>query len=76
MKFQLLTIFPEFFESPLSTSILGRAQEKELVEYALVDIRDFATDRHRKTDDLPYGGGAGMLMKPGPLVDETLHRRS
>lgn len=68
MKFQLLTIFPEFFESPLSTSILGRAQEKELVEYALVDIRDFATDRHRKTDDLPYGGGAGMLMKPEPLV--------
>jgi len=68
VKFQLLTIFPEFFESPLSATILGRAQEKELVEYALVDIRDFAVDRHRKTDDIPYGGGAGMLMKPEPLV--------
>lgn len=68
MKFQLLTIFPEFFESPLSATILGRAQQKGLVEYALVDIRDFATDRHRKTDDIPYGGGAGMLMKPEPLV--------
>ncbi|AWV90354.1 tRNA (guanosine(37)-N1)-methyltransferase TrmD [Bradymonas sediminis] len=75
MKFQLLTIFPEFFESPLSTSILGRAQEKELVEYALVDIREFATDRHRKTDDLPYGGGAGMLMKPEPLVGALEYAR-
>jgi len=75
VKFQLLTIFPEFFESPLSTSILGRAQEKELVEYALVDIREFATDRHRKTDDLPYGGGAGMLMKPEPLVGALEYAR-
>lgn len=75
MKFQLLTIFPEFFESPLATSILGRAQQKELVEYGVIDIRDFATDRHRKTDDLPYGGGAGMLMKPEPLVGALEYAR-
>jgi tRNA (guanine37-N1)-methyltransferase len=68
VKFQVLTLFPDFFETPLSASILGRAAEKSLVDYDVVDIRDFATDKHRTTDDLPYGGGAGMLMKPEPLV--------
>ena len=68
MKFQILSLFPEFFEGPLQASILGRAADKELVDYELVDIRDFATDKHRTTDDQPYGGGAGMVMKPEPLV--------
>lgn len=68
LNFQILTLFPEFFRSPLSVSILARAEQKGLVNYELIDIRDFAQDKHRSVDDLPYGGGAGMLMMPGPLV--------
>lgn len=68
LKFQILTLFPEFFDTPLAVSILGRARDKGLVSYDMVDIRGFATDKHRTTDDLPFGGGAGMLMKPEPLV--------
>jgi tRNA (guanine37-N1)-methyltransferase len=75
VKFQILTLFPEFFDSPLGTSILGRARDKELVEYDLVDIRAFATDKHNSADDLPYGGGAGMVMKPEPLVGALEHAR-
>lgn len=75
MRFQILTLFPEFFETPLRATILGRASDKELVSYDLVDIRDFAQDKHRTTDDLPYGGGAGMVMKPEPLVGALEHAR-
>jgi len=57
------------FESPLSHSILKRAQEASLVKIALTDIRDFAADSYRKVDDKPYGGGPGMVMMPGPLFD-------
>jgi tRNA (guanine37-N1)-methyltransferase len=57
------------FESPLSHSILKRAQEAGVVEIALTDIRDFATDSYRKVDDKPYGGGPGMVMMPGPVFD-------
>ena len=66
--FHVLTLFPEFFRSPLQTSMLGRAIEDGALEVDVTDIRDFATDRHRSTDDKPYGGGAGMIMKPEPLV--------
>jgi tRNA (guanine37-N1)-methyltransferase len=71
-----LSIFPEIFTSPLQESILRRAQEKSLVRVELHDLRRFATDRHRSTDDAPYGGGPGMIMMPGPLVRgiETLRR--
>jgi len=65
---EILTLFPSFFDTPLEASILGRAREAGLVDLTVTDIRDFATDRHRTTDDLPYGGGAGMVMKPEPLV--------
>ena len=64
----ILTIFPEFFESPLSTGVIGKAIEKEIFSVECTDIRAFATDKHQTTDDLPYGGGAGMVMKPEPLV--------
>lgn len=66
--FHVLSLFPDFFEGPLQSTILGRAAEHGHVEYRLTDIRDFATDKHNKADDLPYGGGAGMVMKPEPLV--------
>ncbi len=64
-----MTIFPPFFEAPLSLSIPGRAAEAGLVEYRVVDLRDFTHDRHRTVDDAPYGGGAGMVMKPEPFFE-------
>lgn len=67
MRYDILTIFPEFFDSPFSLGILKKAQEKGLIQINTIDIRDFTEDRHRKVDDTPYGGGGGMLMKPAPL---------
>lgn len=67
MRIDVLTLFPEMFESPLGYSIVKRAQEQRLVEIALTNIRDFATDSYRKVDDKPYGGGPGMVMMPGPV---------
>jgi len=67
MKFDVLTIFPEMFSSYLRFGILGRAIEKGLVDVGVVNIRDFARGRHKTTDDRPYGGGEGMVMKAGPI---------
>ena len=67
MKFDVLTLFPDLFHAFLKESILGRAVKKGLVEIKLTDIRDFARGPHRVTDDRPYGGGNGMVMKPGPV---------
>lgn len=67
MKIWVLTLFPEMFQGPLSTSILKRAKEKGFFDYQLVNFRDFAKDRHRTVDDTPYGGGAGMVLKPEPV---------
>jgi tRNA (guanine37-N1)-methyltransferase len=71
----ILTLFPEYFDSPLQSSIVKRALEADLVSVERTDIRDFATDKHRSADDLPYGGGAGMVMKPEPLVGALEHAR-
>ena len=65
---QILTLFPEFFDSPLACSIPKRAIEAGIAGVDCIQIRDFATDKHRKVDDTPYGGGPGMLMKPEPVV--------
>lgn len=65
---ELLTLFPEAVSGYLGASILGKAQEKGLLQVTLTHIRDFAEGKHRVTDDTPYGGGAGMVMKPEPLV--------
>lgn len=67
MKFNILTIFPEMFASYFNESILGRAQEKKLIKFNILNIRDFTTDKHRKTDDSPFGGGPGMVMKVEPI---------
>jgi tRNA (guanine37-N1)-methyltransferase len=69
MRIDVLTLFPEMFESPLSYSILKRAQESNIVEIVLTNIRDFTTGKYRKVDDKPYGGGPGMVMMPGPVFD-------
>ena len=68
MKFDVLTLFPEMFDS-LNSSIVGRAKEKNLIEINLINIRDFSKDKHKKVDDTPYGGGAGMIMKPDVVYD-------
>lgn len=68
MKFDILTLFPDMFRGPFDESIIRRGQDKGLISIAVHQIRDFATDRHRTVDDTPYGGGAGMLMKPEPLA--------
>lgn len=73
MRIDVLTLFPQAFESPLNCSILKRAQDNGLVEIALTDIRDFAEDNYRKVDDKPYGGGPGMVMLPGPVFNCVEH---
>lgn len=68
MKFDVLTLFPEMF-IPIKESILGRAKEKGLIDINLINIRDFSKDKHKKVDDTPYGGGAGMVMMPDVVYD-------
>ena len=77
MDVHILTIFPDMFVSPLQASILQRAQARQQLCVTVHDLRDFASGRHRVTDDSPYGGGAGMVMKPGPIVAgiQTLQER-
>lgn len=69
MKIELLTIFPEMFESFLSASIIGRAREAGLLDIHATDIRPYSQNKHKNTDDYPFGGGAGMLMLAQPIVD-------
>lgn len=67
MKITILTIFPEMFEGPLSASILKRAREQGLLTFETVNFRDYALSKHKNVDDVPFGGGAGMLLKPEPI---------
>ncbi|MBM3908079.1 MAG: tRNA (guanosine(37)-N1)-methyltransferase TrmD [Gemmatimonadetes bacterium] len=69
MKINIVTIFPEFFAGPLSLSIPRQALEAGSVSFNVVDLRDYTHDRHRTVDDYPYGGGAGMVMKPEPFFE-------
>jgi tRNA (guanine37-N1)-methyltransferase len=73
MRIDILTLFPEMFESPLNYSILKRAQQAGVVGIVLTNIRDFATDNYKKVDDKPYGGGPGMVMMPTPAFDSFEH---
>lgn len=68
MLFQVITIFPGMFPGPLGFSIVGRALERDRIELRVHDLRDYTRDAHRQVDDRPYGGGAGMVMKPEPLA--------
>lgn len=67
MRIDVLTLFPEMFDSPFSASLMKKAQEKGLLDLNITNIRDFTEDKHKTADDSPYGGGAGMVMKPEPL---------
>ncbi|MBW4695169.1 MAG: tRNA (guanosine(37)-N1)-methyltransferase TrmD [Lyngbya sp. HA4199-MV5] len=67
MRFDLVTLFPDFFASPLSSGLLGKAFAKQIATVHFTNPRDFTTDKHHRVDDEPYGGGVGMLMKPEPL---------
>jgi tRNA (guanine37-N1)-methyltransferase len=67
MHFDILTLFPQMFETPFQESIIERAITQGLISIAIHNVRDYATDKHRVTDDTPYGGGGGMIMKPEPI---------
>ena len=81
MHFHVMTLFPEMIMEGLSKSIIGRAQQKECISLDAVNIRDYTLDKHKKVDDYPYGGGAGMLMQAQPVYDayravlESIHSR-
>ena len=69
MKIDILTLFPEMFVPVTTSSILGRAAEKNLIDIRLTDIREYTKNKHRKVDDYPFGGGQGMVMMPQPIFD-------
>lgn len=73
MTFTVLTLFPDIVEGFFHSSIMAKAVERGVLRYRLLDVRDFAFDRHRTCDDAPYGGGAGMVLKPGPLARALDH---
>lgn len=76
MRIDVLTLFPEMFPGPLGHSIIGRAVQQGLVDLRVIDLRDYTDDRHRTADDAPYGGGAGMVMKPEPVFRAAAALRS
>ncbi|MDJ0703280.1 MAG: hypothetical protein QNJ46_08370, partial [Leptolyngbyaceae cyanobacterium MO_188.B28] len=67
LRFDIISLFPDFFTSPLQSGLLGKALARNIAEVVITNPRDFTTDKHHKVDDEPYGGGVGMLMKPEPI---------
>lgn len=76
MKIQIITLFPEMFDKVLGSSMLWKAQDRGIVEYSMIDLRQFGLGPRKTVDDTPYGGGDGMLLKPEPLVAAIEHARS
>jgi len=72
MRFDVLTLFPEVFDAVLGESIIGRARKNNIIQINTINIRDFSTNKHRKVDDYPYGGGGGMVMMAQPIYDAYL----
>jgi tRNA (guanine37-N1)-methyltransferase len=75
MKIQIITLFPEMFEGVLNSSMLWKAQKEGLVEYKLINLRDFGIGPRKQVDDTPYGGGDGMVLRPEPLFEAVEHAR-
>ena len=75
MKIDILTLFPEMF-APLKTSLIGKAVEKDLVELNIIDFREFSKNKHKKVDDYPFGGGAGMLIQAQPIYDAVMNYKT
>ncbi len=75
MKIQIITIFPEMFDGVLNSSMLWKAQKENLVEYHLINLRDFGIGQRKVVDDIPYGGGDGMVLKPEPLFEAVEHAK-
>lgn len=73
MRFHIMTLFPEIFHSYMNESIMKKAVEKNIIEVNIYNIRDFSTNKHKKVDDYPFGGGAGMVMTPQPIYDTYKH---
>ncbi|MDM0191512.1 tRNA (guanosine(37)-N1)-methyltransferase TrmD [Clostridioides difficile] len=73
MRFHIMTLFPEIFNSYMDESIMKRAVEKDIIEVHIYNIRDFSNNKHKKVDDYPFGGGAGMVMTPQPIYDTYKH---
>jgi tRNA (guanine37-N1)-methyltransferase len=73
MKIQVLTLFPEMFDGIFGASIIGKAQQKGIVELSAINFRDFAESKHQQVDDMPYGGGGGMVLKPEPIFRGVKH---
>lgn len=73
MRFHIMTLFPDIFKSYINESIMKRAVEKKLIEVNIYNIRDFSENKHKKADDYPFGGGAGMVMTPQPIYDTYKH---
>src|SRR5258706_14253002 len=69
LRINVVTLFPDWFTAPLSSSVLGRAAAAGLVKYRVVQLRDYTHDKHHTVDDAPYGGGAGMVLKVEPMVE-------
>ncbi|MGB3671302.1 MAG: tRNA (guanosine(37)-N1)-methyltransferase TrmD, partial [Phormidesmis sp.] len=67
LRFDIISLFPDFFTSPLASGLIGKALQRDIASVHLTNPRDFTTDKHHKVDDIPYGGGVGMLMKPEPI---------
>jgi len=67
VRFDVITLFPDFFQSPLNSGLMGKALQNQIAEVNFLNPRDFAVDKHRRVDDEPYGGGVGMLLKPEPI---------
>ena len=67
LRFDIVSLFPDFFSSPLKSGLIGKALEREIASVHITNPRDFTTDKHHKVDDIPYGGGVGMVMKPEPV---------
>ena len=76
MNYYVLSLFPEIVENSLNASITGRAIDNELISLTSIDIRDFSDNKHMKVDDYPYGGGAGLVIKPTCVYDAYLHTLS